>query len=146
MFRCRFPGRSICVITSICSGHILFFSRRFFSSHNCKLILFVTGKYFLRSFWLYMGHFVPVHFFEASVALGKQFRWRIRRLLLSRVLSKDSKVVFAMFIWRLSSIFDLGLCVLIGQSELSTLCPVPGLLIYSPGYEVVPCVSLMTVL
>ena len=41
-----------------------------------------------------------------------------------------------MFIWRLSIIFDLGLCILIGQSELSTLCPVPRLLINSPGYEV----------
>ena len=72
---------------------------------------------------------------EASVVLGKQFpsTMTIRRLWLSR---KARKLVFAMFIWRLSSIFDLGLCVLIGQSELSTLCPVPGLLINSPGYEV----------
>ena len=52
---------------------------------------------------------------------------------------KARKLVFAVFIWRLSSIFDLGLCVLIGQSELSTLPPVPGLLIDSPGYEVEVC-------
>ena len=57
----------------------------------------------------------------------------IRRLLLC---GKARNFVFAMFIWRLSIIFDLGLCVLIGQSELSTLCPVPGLLINSPGHEV----------
>ena len=55
-----------------------------------------------------------------------------RRLLLS----KGSKVGLRSVHWRLSSIFDLGLCVLIGQSELSTLPPVPGLLIDSPGYEV----------
>ena len=72
---------------------------------------------------------------EASVVLGKQFPWRmiIRRLLLCR---KARNFVFAVFIWRFSIIFDLGLCVLIGQSELSTLCPVPGLLTNSPGYKV----------
>ena len=101
----------------------------------------VTGKYFLR-FWLYLGHIcscVQCTSCEASVliVLGKQFPWRmiIRRLLFCR---KARNFVFAMFIWRLSVIFDLGLCVLIGQSELSTLCPVPRLLINSPGYEVSP--------
>ena len=63
-------------------------------------------------------------------------RMIIRRLLLAEYCRKTRKLVFAMFIWRLSSIFYLGLCVLIGQSELSTLPSVPGLLIDSPGNEV----------
>ena len=46
-------------------------------------------------------------------------------------------LVFEMFIWRLLSIFDLGLYVLIVQSELSALPPSPGSLIDSPRYEVV---------
>ena len=63
--------------------------------------------------------------------------WNIKRhLLLPKYCRKARKLVFAVFIWRLSSIFDLGLCILIGQSELSTLPPVPGLLIDSPGFEV----------
>ena len=32
------------VSSQICPSSILFFSRRFFGSHNCKLILYATGK------------------------------------------------------------------------------------------------------
>ena len=56
---------------------------------------------------LYMGHFAPVYFMWQCLYGG--FR---------------------------SFSTCMGICVLIGQSELSTLCPVPGLLINSPGYEV----------
>ena len=52
------------------------------------------------------------------------------------VLSKCSKVGLRNVYWRLSSIFDLGLCILIGQSKLSNLPAAPGLLIDIPGYEV----------
>ena len=47
------------------------------------------------------------------MVLGKQFRWRRYStfVALHRFCRKARKSVFAMCIWRLSSIFDLGLCV-----------------------------------
>ena len=57
----------------------------------------------------------------------------IRRLLLCRALSKGSKVGLRNVYL---GAFDLGLRVLIGQSELSAFPPAPGLLIDSSGYEV----------
>ena len=109
-----------------------FLSRRFFGLHNCKLILYVTGK--LKVFPSALALLEP--FFSCVPLVKHQCggSWKaisliIRRLLLQEYCRKARKLAFPMFIWRLSSIFDLGLCVLIGHSELSTLRPVPGLLI-----------------
>ena len=50
-------------------------------------------------------------------------------------LSKGSKLCVRNVHLAAFNYFRPGFCVLIGQSELSTSCPVPGLLINSPGYR-----------
>ena len=76
---------SICVITSMSKQHPgLFFSRRFFGSHNCNWKVFSSILALLGPFCSCVRTSC-----EASVVLGKQFPCIIRRLLL---LSKGSKL------------------------------------------------------
>ena len=108
-----------------------------FSSPEDSLVhTIVTGKYFLR-FWLYLGHICSRVLLvkHPSVVLGKQFPWRmiIRPLLLCR---KARNFVFAIVYLAAFDYFRPGIMLFDRPSELSTLCPVPGLLINSPGYEV----------
>ena len=88
------------------SSSILFFSRRFFGSHNCKLIR--NWKVFpsiLANNWAILFLCTSC---DASVVLGKQLRWRmvIQRLLLCRVLSKGSKVGIRNFYLATSEYFS----------------------------------------
>ena len=93
-------------------------------------MLYVTGKLkkvfpsivvLLRRF-CFRVHLVKKHqqFLESSFANDSNDK--TSRFVASKVLSKGSKV--GVFIWRLSSIFDPGLCVLVCQSKLSILPPV----------------------
>ena len=103
----------------------------FSSPEDSSVHTIVTGKYFLR-FWLYLGLFAPVYFLWSISSSWKSISLENDNstfVALSKGLKLCIRNVYLI-------IFDLGICVLIGQSELSTLCHVPGLLTNSPGYEV----------
>ena len=116
-----FSGRSIWVVTSMSKQHP-FFSRRFFGSHNCKLTLYVTGmlKKVFSSILDLLGPFCSCvllvkhqRFLESNFANNSNDKTTF--VAVPEYCRKARKLVFAVFIWQLSSIFDPGLFVLIGQ-------------------------------
>ena len=102
-----------------CSGHTL---ANYGMLRPAILWFFFYGQNLLRPlarasapsfrFCLDLGHCVPVYFLLSISGSWKAISLRYSTFVaLHRFCRKARKSVFAMCIWRLSSIFDLGLCV-----------------------------------